>query len=893
MKRFLFPLLVSTLSAADLQLSPTGPYQTPAGARDAARKASKPVRIVVAEGSYSLETALELGSEDSEVTWEAAPNAHPVFTGGAVITGWKETHPGLWQTKVDPTWRFQQLWINGQRATLARSPNRGFYHMRSQASTDIFPAPPTAPSDYFKELQYHSFITDEAAFAELSKISPEERSLATLLIPYTWEVHQYKVEALHAPTHAVKLQGPMMWQILVDEPDGRFWLENYRGALDQPGEWCLSPSGEVSYLAKAGENVAAARIIAPKAEKLLTIQGARQLVFRGLSFQHQNWVCPAGGHGDGQAAISIGGALELTDCRQVSFDHCEVAHLGSYGIVFRNGCHEDTIRHCHLHDLGAGGVKIADPSVGPGSSVRDATGGITVDDCTIQHGGRVFPSAVAILAGNSGDNVITHNEVGDFYYSAISLGWVWGYGESAAMRNRVEHNHLHHLGWGLISDMGGVYNLSPSFGTVVRNNHIHDVASYRYGGWGLYTDEGSTGVLMENNLVHDTSESSFHQHYGYYNIVRNNIFAFGGKAQLQRSRPEARLSFVLENNLIIWDPAVKLLDGTKYNWDYPASPLPGDGAVSYIMRNNLYWPLGGRMPEKLAEHWSWPEWQQSGRDGGSIVADPKFANVEARDFRLAADSPASKIGFQPWDLTLAGVRQDDAAWVALARQGWDYPNWKADSRPWPSPPFALPLETFEFTSVGMVSLPKMMLGVENQGDSIAVSEEVASPIPLVGGNVPGLSRRSLKLQDAPGLKQIYSPHFGLRPGWTTGTIHVAFDIRAAAAATWMFDLRDAEKTDYLAGIGLYWEAGTLAIKGSSAAERIEVPPDHWLRIEIVSKLGSGQAALKFTSEDGQVREIKQLPVSEKWQECGFAVWASLATSSTALFVDNLAFECDP
>ena len=61
MRKIFSLLLVASISAAaDIQLSPAGPISTPHAARDAARAAAKPVRIVVGEGLYPLTQAIEL-----------------------------------------------------------------------------------------------------------------------------------------------------------------------------------------------------------------------------------------------------------------------------------------------------------------------------------------------------------------------------------------------------------------------------------------------------------------------------------------------------------------------------------------------------------------------------------------------------------------------------------------------------------------------------------------------------------------------------------------------------------------------------------------------------------------------------------------------------------------
>jgi len=849
-----------------------GPFATIARAQQAVRELRRkqperqePVVVMVRGGTYYLQDTLILtpedsGSEESPTIYTAYPGERPVLSGGVRLADWKVTPQGYWQTTLPSVaagkWSFCQLWVNGQRRYRPRLPKDTYYFIEAEA-------PPTPES---QGKGYDRFVFKEGEI----RADWHNPTDIDVLVFHIWTMSRLRIKAVDEATRTVTFGGPTVAPVwYADLTKGRRYIvENVREALERPGEWYLdSKTGVLTYIPVPGESPATSEVIAPRLERLVEIKGdpvlgvwVDNVIFRGLTFAHSNWVEPPQGFVFGQAEACLPGAISATGALNCALEGCAIRHVGTYAVEWGRGCKKCRLEDCDLIDLGAGGVKIGEMAI-PGDPNVVAEQNI-VRNCTIAQGGRLHPAGIGVWIGQSPRNRIEHNEIEDFYYSGISVGWTWGYGQSLARENIIEYNHVHQIGQNVLSDMGGIYTLGVSPGTVIRFNRFHDIDHYYYGGWGIYFDEGSSDILAENNVVYRTSGGCFHQHYGRNNILRNNIWAFDSSQQLARTRPENHLSFTFERNIVYWKHGV-LLGG---NWAWTGG--------NYKLDYNCYWNALGE-PITFAglplEKWR----EERGQDLHSIIADPLFVDPDNADFRLKPNSPALQIGFQPFDISVAG-RQTKSAFGPLRRNV---------PRAYPGPPPPQPLaDSFEDTPVG--AKPQLAEVYEDdETHVIRVTDETAAT-----------GRHSLKFTDGPALKHEFNPHMFYRPGFKSGTLEGAFALRLEPGAFAYHEWRHyPPNAQFIVGPSLWFQPdGWLVANG---LRLLQVPYGGWMRFKIVcgvgeNNMGKYNLTVWLPGED-QPRQFEGIKCDSRMRSLDWFGFTANGNTEAVFYLDDVSVRTLP
>ena len=631
-----------------------GPFATIVRARDAIRampqeeRVAHPITVLVRGGTYFLDETLAFGPADSgtfasPITYAAYPGEVPILSGGRPIKAtWKPYQGQIMACTVpgakEGGWKFRRLAVNGKVKNRARLPKEDYYRLAEPVSESAF--------------KYHE--GDMQRFHNLQDVE--------VLVFHSWDESRLIIADVDEAKRVVTFTGapepshPFGWEGVTARKN-RYYVENIREGLTQPGDWYLDyKTGELYYWPE--EDLAQAEVVAPVLKQLMRFDGdaqkgqyVRYLHFLGLTFCDTNWDLPPTGYaGCGDVGdIVEPPTLDLEGAWRCSVEDCCIKNTGAYALELAGP--GNRIVGNAIYDTGSGGIII-----------RNFTAEHSeISYNHIHHCGLVYPSAVGINVDDGG-GIIAHNLIHDVAESGIyARHWATDHQPLERINQEegliIEYNEIYDV-MAPINDGAGIFVRDSDM--IVRNNLIHDVYSYGEGtpGWGIYLGCDSRNSRVENNVVYRTRES-VHIWYDNANCTWiNNIFVNAKKTQINYTNDvhTKHVNVRFLRNIVCWEDAGAWLFEVGFSEAIAERSLPAESDY------NLFFQTRGAAMriEHLAGVKDYAAWRARGYDAHSLVADPLFVDAAHDDYALKPASPALKLGFVPIDLSTVGLR--GSAW---------------------------------------------------------------------------------------------------------------------------------------------------------------------------------------------------------------------------------------
>jgi len=435
----------------------------------------------------------------------------------------------------------------------------------------------------------------------------------------------------------------------------RFFVDNVREELDSPGEWYLDrATGQLTYWPRSADFARqpagfAAGTVLSNLDRLIEVKGEAKegrevgyLSFEGFAFEATDYALPTQDWYHSDSA-----ALWLGEANHIRVADSRFTNLGGTAVVLVGGCHDNELVHNEITFCGAGAYTIngnpQNQHLGAAAPDRPAQKN-TIAGNTIHHTGLLFKHGNPICANSGVGNLISHNTIHDAPRMGILL-------TADCAGNRIEYNEVRRTSLET-GDTGAIYAYAVSKLTdpnVIEGNLVVDsvgmgttkegaIVSPHYS-WGIYIDGESSNFQVRHNIVVRNVLGGVFINGGHHNTVEHNILVDGSDTEFWYSDYAQRgTGNVFRHNIIAWShPKAKLGLGGQND----AAHLDSD--------YNVFWHAGLPVPEL-------EPMQKRGLDVHSVVADPLFTDPAKEDFRLRADSPALKLGFQQMDASRIGAK---------------------------------------------------------------------------------------------------------------------------------------------------------------------------------------------------------------------------------------------
>jgi parallel beta-helix repeat protein len=560
--------------------------------------------------------------------------ATAVISGGVPVTDWVAIGNNTYKAVMTYPIFVNQLFINNKRIARSRVPSNysEYLHYAAPLSNTTRNGFQYVPGQF----DYKSLVD------------------AMVVIYHSWSTSNHYIERLIPENNTVLFSNPSDYPIgfFVYQGQQRFHIENLCEALIQ-NSFCFVNETKTIYLMTDGSyDPTKVEIITPVYEFVLSIVGdnvtnpVEDIIIDNIAIQHSAWNINRTQLADGlwQAFLTTD-ALYIANARSIIISDVEVSRTGSYAICIKEGTSNIHIINSFINDTGAGGIRIGQVY----KPILFPTDSINIISNEISYGGNVFPGGVALAVFRADNVALVDNLIHHHRYTAISVGRQFAYAESFTSNILVQGNYIYNTGQHILCDQGGIYTLGVQTGTIITGNVIKNIYSYSVFMWGIYLDEGSSQIVVSNNVVYNTGWASLFQHYGANNTIINNVFARASLIQHPHSdgwQPDGDLRIQLTENHTSWIYTRNIVYDTFQGTNHSA--FKSDQAnVSISFSNNVYYNTYGTPLLFGREQISFVDWQKTGQDNGSIIADPLFAgDVNQCDFfTVQANSPAAKLGF--------------------------------------------------------------------------------------------------------------------------------------------------------------------------------------------------------------------------------------------------------